>query len=81
MFSPRLRPLKGHDRSYGSCKMNCIYICTELNLQMLIFRFKRNTERYDVAYIVDGLMTLFRTFWCKWVNIDKDVYLFIYIRM
>ena len=25
MFSPRLRPLKGHERWYGSCKMNRIY--------------------------------------------------------
>ena len=25
MFSPRLRPLKGHERSYGSCKMNGIF--------------------------------------------------------
>ena len=25
MFSPRLRPLKGHERCHGSCKMNRIY--------------------------------------------------------
>jgi len=25
MFSPRLRPLKGQERSYGSCKMNRMY--------------------------------------------------------
>jgi len=25
MFSPKLRPLKGHERSYGSRKMNRIY--------------------------------------------------------
>jgi len=30
----RLRPLKGHERSYGSCKMNRMYLCTELNLRM-----------------------------------------------
>ena len=28
MFSPRLRPPKGHERSYGSCKMNPKLFCT-----------------------------------------------------
>ena len=31
MFSPRLRPPKGHERLYGSCKMNVNLFCTELN--------------------------------------------------
>jgi len=34
MFLPRFRPLKGHERSYGPCKMNRITICTELNGRM-----------------------------------------------
>jgi len=44
MFSPRLCPLKGHERLYDSCKMNHIYfvqsstdvvkICTYVNLRV-----------------------------------------------
>jgi len=42
MFSPRLRPLKGHERSYDSYKMNRIFIyCTELNLRMSVLSLEQ----------------------------------------
>ena len=47
MFLPRLRPLKGHERLYGSCKNNCIYFvqsstgeCKYIPNQVIVTRNK-----------------------------------------
>jgi len=42
MFSPRLRPLKGHERSYGSCKMKHSYF---------VQRSTDTCKYYKIAYI------------------------------
>ena len=51
-FSPRLRPLKGHERSYSSCKMNRIYVVQSLTdeCKYTLYRLKREHVKYLVVY-------------------------------
>ena len=57
MFSPRFRPLKGHGRKFGSCKLNRIYVVQKsideckyyqnISYSGLINEYK---ERYQMAW-------------------------------
>ena len=77
MFSPRLRPLKGHDSSYGSCKMNRIYCvqsstdeCKYKGAQMIItiLSIKQQLNNIRNMYEEKGLLTFTYLVYLQGVN-------------
>ena len=49
MFSPRLRPLKGHERSYGSCKMNNMFLYRAQQTNVHIKYLKLSTSEKEIV--------------------------------
>ena len=55
MFLPRLRPLKGHERSYGSCKMQFIlYRAQRTNVNILPWS-RKTLVKFQLKSVPQGM--------------------------